>query len=98
MPDSDGILSQEEMKAAQDWLTQKGALLPCPACQNPSWTMADRLVLAPVFNPAGRFVVGAGFPGVMVMCNRCTYYRLHSAVMIGLVAPEKKVEEAKHGA
>jgi hypothetical protein len=48
----------------------------------------------------GGLTLGAGIPSVVVFCTRCTFMRFHSAILMGILEPEKTdqpTEEAKRG-
>jgi hypothetical protein len=97
MPDKDGILSAEEMQSARKWLEQRG-VHNCPSCEHPNWIIAERLAFAHTYNPNGPIVIGAGYPAVMVVCRLCAYYRMHSAVIMGIVPSSMAAQDGgKHG-
>jgi hypothetical protein len=100
MPDNEGKLTNADQDAIRKWLTEREASRACPICGNNQWQISDRLALAPAFLPGG-FVVGVGYPAVVIFCTRCTFFRFHSAIAMGLLpTTDKKVgtsEEAKHG-
>jgi hypothetical protein len=101
MPAKDGKLTPDEQERIKTWLAEKRAILPCPVCGNNGWSIAENLALGPLFIPGGAFVIGAGFPAVLIVCTRCTFFRWHSAVAMGIVPQEadqrKAEQEAKHG-
>ena len=83
MPDRDGLLSEEERKAAIEWMTTNKAIKPCPACDFQQWNIGDRVGLISI--SASMFAVGAGYPAILVFCARCGYMRIHSAIMMGIL-------------
>jgi hypothetical protein len=91
-------LTREERAKAEQWLTERQAVLPCPSCGTTSWAVGDSLVLVPMYQTGGPIIIGAGFPAVLMVCNRCGFFRMHSAILIGLVPPDPETEGAKHGA
>jgi hypothetical protein len=95
MPDKGGKLSKGEMEAAIAWLSEREATGACPVCQYAQWSVVDQLVVAPAFG-ANEMLTRAGFPAVLVMCGRCSYFRLHSAVLMGFVV-KQSVEGTKDG-
>ena len=102
MPTEEGLLSLEEHDAVRKWLTERGATRPCPSCGNEQWSVGDRLALLSTWAPNGPFVIGAGYPVVVLVCSRCTFMRTHSAISIGIVKPDMqegsdKKTEAAHG-
>jgi hypothetical protein len=84
MPDGRGLLTDDEIGKIQTWLRENGAM-KCPACDYTKWTVGDRLVLAPAYNPNGPTMAGSGFPAVLLVCDRCAYYRLHSAILMSII-------------
>lgn len=99
MPGPDGLLSPKEQEDISRWLTEKGAIRPCPSCGREHWAIADRLGYVPMYGSSG-VIIGGGYPAVLTVCTNCTFFKWHSAVAMGLAdgAEEKKTEGAKHGA
>ncbi len=100
MPDKDGKLTSDETEKIKKWLDEHLATNACPACGFNEWGIGEQLALAPTFNPGGIFVIGAGYPAVVVFCARCSFFRMHSAMLIGVVPPDPstdKATEAKDG-
>jgi len=102
MADKDIKLSDEDLAKATAWLSSHEATRPCPACGNPEWSIATELAFVPLFSVGGDIVLGRGFPSVVVLCNRCKFFRLHSAIAMGLVDIDvareaRKKAEAQHG-
>jgi hypothetical protein len=78
VPDQQGKLSIQEKEAIGRWLAERGAgSHPCPVCGNDGWSILDQLVVAPTMQ-------GTGFPAVLLTCSRCSFFRMHSAVLMGL--------------
>src|SRR5258708_2746095 len=103
MPDSEGNLTRDEQERVTKWMSEKGAARPCPICGNNQWSIGEKLALASAYEAEG-LIGGAGYPAVVLVCTRCTFFRWHSAIAIGILpadesTDEKKPEhEAKHGA
>lgn len=93
MPDMDDKLSQPDKDKIAKWLDEHMATQSCPACAFNEWVIEDSLGLVSLFGPGGTFVIGAGYPVVVVVCARCAYFRLHSAMAIGLVKPQSEVKD-----
>ncbi len=87
MPDKTRKLSQAEKEHVAKILTEKKATKECPICGNPTWAIGENLVLHSLFGSGG-FMIGAGFPSVLVACNNCAYFRFHSAMLFGFAQPE----------
>lgn len=101
MPDAENKLTAVQQDKIRKWLTDREALRGCPICGNNQWTIADSLVLAPLYVPNG-ITLGAGFPAAIVLCSRCTFFRFHSAIAMGIVPKQDDAavesEATKHGA
>ena len=98
MPGSDWKLKKADVEKAKNWLVEHGATKPCPFCHNTNWSIADTLVLAPNYTKDG-ISLGSGIPCVAVFCPKCAFIRFHSAVLIGIIEPDKTAgqKEAKSG-
>jgi hypothetical protein len=108
MPDRTGLLSPEEIQHVKDWLASKEASRPCPACAFNQWTVGERVAYAPTFTPGIQVLSmnTAGYPFVVVWCGRCTYFRFHSSIAMGLevlrvehsiTTTQTDDKEVKHG-
>ena len=84
MPDKQRKLTLKDKQTIQEWLVEKKATRPCPACGFNQWTIGDVLALGQEYTSGG-VVLGAGYPLAVVFCQQCTFMRWHSAVAIGLV-------------
>jgi hypothetical protein len=96
VPGLDGNLTTEELEAAKKWFLENAALQPCPICRNQNWSIGNMLVMAPKFS-AGAFIIGPGYPLVVVFCGRCTFVRFHSAIAMGLLPPETPIPKGTNG-
>ncbi|MEA2329608.1 MAG: hypothetical protein QOE68_4567 [Thermoanaerobaculia bacterium] len=88
MPDKNVKLSVEDRAKASAWLSRNEATRACPACGYPEWSVAEELAFAPLFSVRGDIVLDRGYPAVVVLCGRCKFFRLHSAIAMGLVDKE----------
>lgn len=103
MPDESGKLTDSDKQSIAKILTEKKAVLACPSCGNPTWSIADNLVMHSLFVNGGT-MLGSGFPSVLTVCTNCAFFRFHSAMVFNLAKPDTPTakpvatEEAKHGA
>jgi hypothetical protein len=84
VPDLSGHLSPEEHDRVRTWLREHNADAVCPICGNSSWTLADQLALTSIYVPGTGVILGRGFPAVLLVCTQCAFFRMHSAIMMGL--------------
>jgi ribosomal protein L32 len=106
MPDQHGKLTDEEAKKATAWLNAHTKLHGCPSCGSNRWTLAPHLVNLMTY--AGRAIVigGPTYPAILLVCNECGHFRLHSAIVAGVLPrpelpkkqQEENAEEANSGA
>jgi hypothetical protein len=95
---SDQHLTQEQQRKIEDWLKEKGAVSPCPACGNSTFHTAPVLVNIPLYVYGGGMLMGGGAPVVLLACTKCACIRMHSAITMGLApADSEDGEEAKRG-
>ena|SRR5690348_13406947 len=95
MPSTDGLLTPEELEIAKRWLLDREAVRNCPICGYTEWSISNRLAYAPTY-ARGLITIGAGYPALIVVCSRCTFFRWHSAIAVGLVkADAQEAEDAK---
>lgn len=81
-----GLLSPEEKKRIVEALQSRGALLPCPRCTNPNFTLFDYLLSHSVYARSGAFIVGGpSLPVLVVICNRCGFVAEHALGSLGLM-------------
>ena len=97
MADKQGKLSQEEKQRIRDWLVAREAKQPCPICGHNQWAIGDTLALAQQYVREGGLMIGAGYPAAVVLCQRCTFMRWHSAIAIGLVPSDGEREATAEG-
>lgn len=90
MPDPSGKMYQPEKDAAAEWLKLHEALLPCAACGFRSFVITDHVVH---LQTSPQFLGGVVFPAVVVMCKRCAFFRLHSAIVMGIVKSDTEAAD-----
>jgi hypothetical protein len=93
MADKDGKLSKSDRDAVARFLDQKKAQPECPSCGTKQWEIASHLVEMGAYvgnAPRPQKIV---LPAVVLMCTNCAFMRLHSAVLAGIVEPDKPEEE-----
>ena len=76
-PNLESKLSSEEIAQARQLLSNKGAIRPCPACNENNWQIGLDLVelkTATVFC----------FKAVLLSCTNCGYFRLHNINKAGI--------------
>jgi hypothetical protein len=91
MPDQSGKLTELEKQTIRGWLeTRWKHPMPCPFCGDPSWVIADHLVLPITLggNQDLLMGVGEGYPQVMVISAHCGYTVFLNAVMLR-ISPNK---------
>ena len=100
MPDSDGKLSQEEIKKVVTWLNEKSKGHGCPVCQHNNWAIGEHILEGRIYR-GGSIVIGGGtvYPQIFVACNNCQYMRYFMAVpILGLKSEDKKESKEALGA
>ena len=75
MPDRDGVLTDEDRLAVEEFLGRSGAATRCASCGSEDWTLGDSL--AELTAASGRT-----YPCVILFCETCGFVRLHSAVSV----------------
>ena len=91
-PDTSPSLSKEEIQKVIKWLSEKmdqTTGLVCSICNTRQWTVADDLVIPPIYRAGGVSIGGAGYPQAMLICNNCAHTVYVNAVRIGLWEDEK---------
>jgi hypothetical protein len=97
MPDQHGKLTIEEGQKIAKWF-QAHTNSACPSCgASGSWAVAEHLINLAPFTGGTLFIGGTAYPAVMLVCQKCAYFRLYSAVLLGLDIQGDKKEEAKSG-
>ena len=78
-------------------LNDRGVMLPCPRCGNPSFTLIDGYfneMIQPDMNTLN--IGGPTVPSVITACNKCGYISQHALGALGLLPKsEEKKEEDK---
>jgi len=97
-PDTAPSLSQEDKKKVIKYIDERidrKIGIVCSVCQNKKWTIADDLVIPPVYKEnRAQLLGGAGYPQVMLLCGKCGHTIFINAVRAGLVpgVPEETEE------
>ena len=96
MPDHQGKLSADEAQNVREWLMahSKGT---CPACASGKWTLANHVINLSSFTPGRMTIGGPSYPAILIVCDICGYFRMHSAIMAGVVAADRPKQEAVSG-
>lgn len=86
-----GKLSAGDRDAVAKYLERKKANPICPSCGTERWEIGAHLLEMGVYTGSAtqalpRFV----FPAVVLVCANCSYLRFHSAVLMGIVEPDKQ--------
>lgn len=81
----DGTFTPAEHRLVAEWLATKWTQPQvCPCCGTSSWTYQPQVVdLRVIAVPTGRPPLL--IPTVLVSCNECGFYRLFSAIRMGLL-------------
>ena len=85
-------LSKEQKQKVIQWLSEKvdpETGLVCSICNTREWTVADDLVIPPVYRGGGFVIGGVGYPQAMLICKNCAHTIYVNAVRIGLWEDEK---------
>jgi hypothetical protein len=91
MPDQSGKLTEFEKSSIRQWMeTRWKQPMPCPFCGNPSWVVADDLVLPITLgrNQELMMGVGEGYPQAMVISSGCGYTVFLNSVMLRISPQE----------
>src|SRR4051812_32502172 len=88
MPDNDGKLTQQEKKAAVDWLNSHSFSLRggCPVCGDNKWIIGDHFVTPTVFYQGTLMFGGGSYPQFMVISQTCGYTFYVNALMAKIVS------------
>jgi hypothetical protein len=76
-------LDATQTKKLESWLSQN-AIKGCPMCGGKAITAGD-VIAAPQMTPTGMSLGGQSIPMVQLVCDRCAYVMLFSAVRTGLM-------------
>ena len=88
-----GKLSADDLNKVVRWLNEKtkGHPIVCSICQTANWTLSEHLVTATVVSPKGEVMLGGTtYPSASIICKNCGNTHFINAVMVGIIAPEKK--------
>ena len=80
MPDSKGVLSDDERDRAVGWLKGQLQSLQCPMCQHDELSMGKQTVRLGYLWEGDVTV----FPCVPIMCKKCGFMSLHNTVFMGI--------------
>lgn len=87
-------LPQEEIDKILKALHERGALLPCPRCGNPKFSIAPGY-FANLLQPSPASLILGGIPNlptVAIACEKCGWLAHHALGALGLM-PAPKAEE-----
>lgn len=85
-------MTPEKKQEIINILQQKGAVLPCPRCNNNNFTLLDgyfNQVIQQELNLNTVIIGGPSVPSVAVACNRCGYISQHALGVLGLMPKEE---------
>jgi len=89
-------LSSEEKKEIVSKLKGAGAILPCPRCGNPNFTLVDGYFNHNIQTDFGNIVLGGpSVPTIVLVCDRCGFLSQHALGVLGLLSQEKESTEAE---
>jgi hypothetical protein len=66
----------------------------CPICQNSDWTVSPQIFEIEDFLPVATLGRKTVFPVIVIVCSKCSYCLMFSAIALGLL-PSSSIEEAK---
>ena len=88
MPDSKGLLSQDDKDKVVSLITQKWKNWTCPFSGDSNWIVADHAVTPMTIGQGGSIIMGgANYPQVMLICKTCGYTVFINAVLVGIFPP-----------
>ena len=86
MPDDNGKLSKEEHAQAVHWLNEKVPKAGiCAVCGHKPLVLGKY-----VGSMLISLIEGRSYPALVLHCAKCGYYRLHSAILAGVVERESE--------
>ena len=91
--DKEGKLTEEDKGKVAAWLNERwpGDRQPCPICGDPTWLIADHLVMPLTLGPGNAVNVGGvGYPHIMLISLKCGYTRFLNAAVTGINFGEEK--------
>lgn len=91
-------MDQEKKTEIIRILNERGVILPCPRCGNPSFTLIEGYfneMIQPNTNTLN--IGGPSIPSIITACTRCGYLSQHALGALGLLPNnnEKKEEQKK---
>jgi hypothetical protein len=98
MPGKHGRLSPEETAKAQKWLNAH-APNPCHGCGKTAWALAEHMINLVIYTPGAFTIGGPTYPALLMVCQACGLFRMHSAVLAGVIPTPANIvaREAKSG-
>jgi len=84
MQPSGFAFTAEQKQKILEVLRQRGAILPCSRCGNPSLSLSDGFFLNNVGDGKSMFLGGPAIPAVVVICVRCGAIYEHAVGTLGL--------------
>jgi hypothetical protein len=99
MPDEHGVMSQDELDKAVEWVTKQwGADDYCPMHKGRTeWGVGPQMVQTVGYGPRALFG-GSTFPLIPVTCQICGYMVFVNAILAGLIHadPALRTETSEH--
>ncbi|HEY7423267.1 MAG TPA: hypothetical protein VH682_03405 [Gemmataceae bacterium] len=79
-------LDPSAIKKVEAWLEANCPDLTCPVCQSKTWDTGEIGILMPLRD--GKITYsGPAIPLLPLVCKKCAYTHLFSAVLMGLLRP-----------
>jgi len=90
MPDSQGNLTEEEKKKAQEWIRDKWKNFACPYSGHTEWDIGETIAQATAFQGGGLSIGGRVYPLIVVTCRGCGNTVFINAIKAGIVSKGAK--------
>lgn len=89
-------ISPDKKQEIVNALQEKGAVLPCPRCNNNNFTLLDGYFNQSVqVEPKNLVLGGESVPSVVVVCNKCGYMSQHAIGVLNLIPKEEERHDKK---
>jgi predicted nucleic-acid-binding Zn-ribbon protein len=89
------ILTQEQQEKVTKWLREKLGMRSCPSCGQLQGFLMGAIIAAPEVKTTGEGMaldMGNSVPFVPIACRNCGNVRLFSAIVMGLISEDGRMD------
>lgn len=91
------MIDEDKKAEITEILTERGAVKPCPRCDNEQFALADGYFNQVIQKDLeGMSLGGPSIPSVAVVCTNCGYISQHALGVLGLLPSESTEEEEEN--